>query len=276
MPHPIHRISRTLAKAIPPLERVLVNVAMWGGKPDEDVLTNLKSGPKMLVNLQEHMGLHVYVRGHHQPYVLQHFIEFLKPGMVMFDIGAHFGLFTLTAANIVGQTGHVHAFEPGETQLRYLNANVGHNSYEDRVSVNAVALGESPGEIGYEPGPERNLGASRVTTLAGGRIVPLITLDDYCREKGIDRLDAIKIDVEGFELSVLRGFSKTISRLVPKLIAYECDPESCQVHGFSTAEVHQFFLDHGYMIKTARGGAEVTQENMRDSRSRHDFIAHHV
>lgn len=275
MPHFVHQVSRACARALPPLEKFFVKVAELAGRPDEEVITDLRGGGRMKLNLREYFGLHIYIRGHHQPYVLDHFREFLKPGMTMFDIGAHFGLFTLTAANLVGPTGRIHAFEPGETQLNYLRANVALNQYEDRVRVNAVALGDTPGQIGYEPGPEENLGASHVSTKPGGRIVPVIRLDDYCASNGIERIDAVKMDVEGFELNVLRGFHRTLSKYPPKLIAYECDPESCAVHGLEAAKVHEFFLDLGYTITTARGGAPVTREDKQHSRTRHDFVARH-
>ena len=276
MPHIAHRAARFLVRSLPAPGGILTKIAgKIGGRPDEDVVASLKHGGEMLVNLKEYSGLHLYVRGHHQPYILRHFEEFLKPGMTMFDIGAHFGLFTINAGRLVGPAGHVHAFEPGPVQLKYLRANVEKNHFRERVTVNAVALGKAAGQIGYEPGPESNLGSSRVSTLRSATSVPLITLDGYCESKRIERIDAVKMDVEGFELSVLQGFEKTISRMPPLLVAYECDNESCAAHGFSAADVHGFFLDHGYTIEKARGPGTVTRENLHNYRRRHDFIARH-
>jgi hypothetical protein len=114
-----------------------------------------------------------------------------------------------------------------------------------------------------------------VTASSDGKTVPVIRLDDYCETHGIRTIDAVKMDVEGFELQVLRGFERMLTQSPPKLIAYECDPESCATHGLEAANVHEFFLAHNYRIETARGGSEVTRENKRHSRTRHDFIARH-
>lgn len=276
MPHTIHRIGRSIVQRIPflPESRVTNLLSRIRAVGDEDVETTLRNGCRMLVNLQEHVGFHIYIRGHYQPHVLKHLQRFLKPGMTMFDIGAHFGLFTLVAARIVRPTGRVHAFEPGPSQWRYLTYNIAANKFEDRVQANHVALGDHEGSIGYVPGEVGNIGASHVTEEgAGTATVPLITLDDYCRRNKVDRIDAIKIDVEGYELRVLQGFKETLSVLKPALIAYECVEKMCRRYGCTAADVHNVFLDLGYRVHKARVGSKVTRHTAHRANRQKDFVA---
>lgn len=274
MPHKIHQIARSLVHSVPflPESRITNLASKLSPAEDEDVETTLKDGPKMLVNMRELSGFHIYVRGHHQPYVLDYFRDFLQPGMVMMDIGAHFGLFTLVAGHKVGPSGKVHAFEPGATQWRFLTHNIQLNHYGDRVVANHVALGAEPGTIGYEPGGAGNLGASHVSETAS-LTVPLITLDDYCRDNAVTQLDAIKMDVEGYELRVLQGFERSLTELKPRLIAYECDEKSCREQGYASAEVHRFFDRLGYVIHKARGGGILPPSQFEGAHWQNDFIA---
>jgi FkbM family methyltransferase len=126
----------------------------------------------------------------------------LRPGMVLFDVGAHAGYFTLLAARRVGASGQVVAFEPEPHNVAMLRANVVLNKLGN-VSVEAAAVAGREGTRRFGHGAGSGTGA---LAEAGELEVRAVTLDAYC---GRSRLtpDAIKIDVEGGELEVLDGAS---------------------------------------------------------------------
>ena len=273
MPHVIHRIGRAIVRNVPMLleARVASLFKRLKRPEDEEIETVLRTGERMLISMQEHAGFHIYIRGQHQPYVLKHLHEHLRPGMAVFDVGAHFGLITLTAASTVGSSGSVHSFEPGKKQLRFLRHNIGLSSFSSFVHVNEVAVSDKPGMLGYVEG--KTLGGSRVTADFDGNGVTATTLDAYCEENGIEEVDLLKIDVEGHELQVLNGFLRAMdSTKPPRLVLYECDENTCQNHGYSAKDLHMFMLDRGYEIKKARGGT-ITTSNAGSTQWQNDFLA---
>ena len=275
MPSVVHRTARFLVRSAPFLpESFLTRLAKKMDEPgDEDVVADLRHGGKMLVNLREVSGFHIYVRGHHQPYVLRHVEEYLRPGMTFVDIGGHFGLFTVTGALKVRPTGHVHTFEPGDKQWKYLTHNVELNGIGGWVTLNKCALSDTPGHVGYVEGPSTNLGASYIDTAAQDGPIEKLTLDEYVERKGIKRVDALKIDVEGHELPVFRGFLKTLKSNPPGLVTYECNAKYCARGGYTPADVHGLFLDLGYTITRARDGARIDKASANEPTRHHDFVA---
>jgi FkbM family methyltransferase len=154
----------------------------------------------------------------------------LRPGMTVFDVGANYGQFTLWAAEQVGPSGSVHAFEPSSYSFGRLGTNVGRDPrLAARVALNRCAVADRPGVVrlhsyGAEHSAWNSLHAhamwdsmeARETRRpplrpTGGEDVPAVTLDQYCAEKGVARIDLLKIDVEGAELAVLDGAGRLIA-----------------------------------------------------------------
>jgi FkbM family methyltransferase len=157
---------------------------------------------------------------------------FLSGGAVCFDIGANYGLYTLTFAAGVGPHGQVFSFEPLPgphaflvRALRWLGV--------DNVTVSDRALGDHRGS-GEMSMPTRHgipvHGRSFITDEADGlgpnaefsseqRLpVALSTLDTAVRAAGLERVDLVKIDVEGYEPAVLRGAEWTLAHHRPTVL----------------------------------------------------------
>jgi FkbM family methyltransferase len=139
----------------------------------------------------------------------------IASGMAVLDVGAHVGLFTLTAALRVGPTGRVVAFEPSPQTLVSLRRHISLNGFDDRVEVVPAAVGDAEGEIPFFVHAETQSASIARASLAELRPgdgamaateirVPVVTLDGFCAQHGVGP-DRVKIDVEGAELRVLRG-----------------------------------------------------------------------
>ena len=124
-----------------------------------------------------------------------------KPGYVALDIGTNVGEVLLNFAKRVGPDGRAIGFEPNPETLAKCRHNLRLNGFSN-VEVHGFALGDTQGEVSIGRVDETNAGADRVVA-SGGVAVPLTTLDEFA--KSLERLDLIKIDVEGFDLKVLRG-----------------------------------------------------------------------
>jgi FkbM family methyltransferase len=151
----------------------------------------------------------------------QCFLDFLRPGMVAVDCGAHIGEYTLLFASSVGPTGQVHAFEPHAGLFEVLRENVQRNGLR-QVVINHAAIGRRSGTVQFHPAKDPTA-SSILPSNTPGVEVPLISLDDYARQRGLTGLDAIKIDVEGAERDVIEGAEWMLTKIRPRLIYIECD-----------------------------------------------------
>jgi FkbM family methyltransferase len=153
----------------------------------------------------------------------QVFTELLTPGAMVVDAGANFGHYALTAANIVGPRGLVFAFEPHAATFALLNRNAALQPYPNLLALQA-GLGAEQGELPIfaddgNPGGHSFLDWNRREGTGGSETVPVHRLDDILEQQAPGRpLSLLKIDVQGFEMDVLNGAEKTISRDKPSVL----------------------------------------------------------
>jgi FkbM family methyltransferase len=151
-----------------------------------------------------------------------HLLGRLSPGDIFVDVGANCGVFSLTASKIVGDGGRVVAIEPNPAMVERLRFNIEANAFGN-IAVVEAAVGESPGEATLHLF-ERQLGRSRLVRDSGGPsiTVPVRPLGEICAELGIARIDAMKIDIEGYEDRALLPFLRTAPKsLWPRAILME-------------------------------------------------------
>ena len=142
----------------------------------------------------------------------------LASDAVVVDVGAHIGVVTVLLAGLCPK-GHVHSFEPVAENHAHLTANVAANEL-DNVTVHQAALFDTDGEISVRYDAVYP-GGSHVG--GGGATVPAVRFDTWAARQGLDRLDLVKLDVEGVELAVLAGAAETLRRFRPILVV-ECNP----------------------------------------------------
>jgi FkbM family methyltransferase len=133
--------------------------------------------------------------------------KMVMPGNCVLDIGANTGFFTGLFSKLTGKTGSVHAFEPHPQNFRHLSSNMRRRK---NVIVNQSAIGSSTGTVRMYVSPELNVDHHTYSAPDENRAyiqVPCTTVDEYCKDK---KVDFIKIDIQGFELSALEGMKQTI------------------------------------------------------------------
>lgn len=172
------------------------------------------------------------------------FAQVLKPGAVVIEVGANLGSHTVPLARMAGPEGAVFAVEMQPFLAQLLAANVALNGLGNVAVVNA-GVAEEEGVLKVPPiryGAEFNFGGISVDFLrgveAGSRwqTVPLTPLDALV---GTDRLDLLKLDVEGFEAAALRGAEGLISRHRPVIYLENDHPEA-------TPALLEILHGHGY------------------------------
>ena len=148
-----------------------------------------------------------------------------RPGDVAIDIGGNLGEWMAPLA-AAGSEGRVYAFEPVPVLADALAKTARLNGHGATVEIVRVAVADATGEARFNmtmaAGGD---GALSGLSSGGGETVPTITLDDFMAERGLDRLDLIKIDVEGAERRVLEGARRTLETCKPRLV-FESGHES--------------------------------------------------
>jgi FkbM family methyltransferase len=160
----------------------------------------------------------------------------LRRRRVFFDVGANVGYHTFLAASLLEaeRGGAVHAFEPWSAVFDDLAASARLNRF-NCLDLNQVALSDRDGmQQLFSPGPAEWTTASLVPDLARQPCerVPVMRFDSYCRRRGVERVDLIKIDVEGAELHVLRGMGGLLANWQPDIILEVLEPFAAEIDGF--------------------------------------------
>lgn len=170
------------------------------------------------------------------------FIEkFLKEGMTVLDIGAHHGFYTLIASKKVGKSGKVIAFEPSPRELSRLQLHVKINSCNN-VKVEPYALSNSEEEVDFYIVEGRDTGCNclcppKVSETTKRITVHTTTLDNYLVKEKLEKIDFIKVDVEGAELSIFKGGTSLLQKLPRPVILCEVADDRTKVWGYSSSEV---------------------------------------
>jgi FkbM family methyltransferase len=158
-------------------------------------------------------GVHGYWLGSYEYEKRRTFEEAVKPGSVVFDIGAHVGFYTLLASELVGNRGKIIACEPLPRNLAFLRSHLKINAVNNTDIIEA-AVSDANGATGFQDGPDSSTG--RISFL-GAREVPTVSLDALLEDGKIPRPDFLKIDVEGAEMLVLRGGRRILEEGSPTL-----------------------------------------------------------
>jgi FkbM family methyltransferase len=152
----------------------------------------------------------------------------LRPGDTFVDVGANFGLFTTVAAKKVGASGRVVAIEPHPVLIRRLKFNIAANGF-DQVTVVETAVGDQAGEATFyanmasfaESSLKLEAGEAKKHQQQATR-VPVTTLLQIVEDAKLTRIDALKIDIEGFEDRALVPFFDTAPKaLWPRRVLIE-------------------------------------------------------
>ena len=177
----------------------------------------------------------------------------LKPGDIFIDAGANVGYLTAVGASLVGKEGQVHSFEPLPQIFPFLerlkSLNPGFN-----IFLNNCALGDKDGiaRIGFF-GYQHSGGSSMVIEAVKANSIEkviearVMRLDEYIKERKLDGIALIKIDVEGYEFRVLKGlsgyFASTSKR--PPIIC-ETSPTAYSFIGLNVEGLIDYMRSFGY------------------------------
>jgi FkbM family methyltransferase len=194
-----------------------------------------------------------YIAGCFEPNEFALLDRLLEPGMTFVDAGANEGLYAVFAAKRVGRSGVVWAFEPSTRELERLQHNLDLNNLTARVFP--IALADAPGQADLVIGESEHTGHNTLgafayaIALASKERVELRRLDDFIAETPPQRIDVIKVDVEGAEFRLFTGAKTTLQRYRPVLL-FELSEESLRQQGSGREAVLGLLISQGYRVFT--------------------------
>jgi len=198
-------------------------------------LAEVEGGARVRLRYREALGLSVLAFGDFEGAEINALCEYACPGSTAIDVGANVGIVAVPLALAVGGEGRVIAFEPDAANAARLRENIRLNALT-QVVVHEVALGEADGEIVLHLGSDPAFHSS-VEVHARWRTdelsrVPCRTLDAVWQAEGRPQVSVVKIDVEGAELSVLKGARDLLASARPVVLLEAHDENRQEVVTF--------------------------------------------
>jgi FkbM family methyltransferase len=238
----LHKISEALRRYYPV-------------KRGSTMIHNFDTDLKMHVNRASYVSNVIYWRGHHSASVAKVLKQHLRSHMTFVDVGANLGELTLLAAKRL-VNGRVLAFEPDPQVFLQLSRNISINHLSGVEAFN-FGLFDKTGSLPLYRKRDINFGTINEgvpSLFSTGNDpqevkVPLRRFDDVARESGLERLDVMKIDVEGAEMMVLRGAECFIKRYRPILII-ELSEANFQRAGYTTGDLIDYLGSLEYDVQT--------------------------
>lgn len=190
----------------------------------------------------------------------------LQPGMTVLDIGANVGYYTALATRAVGPSGRVIALEPDPQSYEYLEQTIAANEvgnvnafqyaaadHEAKMPLHISKDNRGDNRL-YEPDPKW----PKITVTAR-------PADDVLKESGIDSVDFIKIDVQGFEASVIDGLQNTLAQSKKLTLLAEFWPKGLSDAGSDPKEFLERLRDHGLQLHELTPKGELVELNDFDN-----------
>ncbi|MDR2724084.1 MAG: FkbM family methyltransferase [Holosporaceae bacterium] len=168
----------------------------------------------------------LFVRGIYDPNLVVMVNAFLPRGGILLDVGANMGYISLWASKVVGAEGCIYAIEPSSRDYTRLVDNININGLNKIIFSYQLALSEKSGQrrllIAAEERSALNTVGSEIVSkgveIIGDEVVNTLTLDEFIEKEKIQRMDVLKLDIEGSEVKALRGAKDTLKKHHPAII----------------------------------------------------------
>jgi FkbM family methyltransferase len=196
-----------------------------------------------------------YWLGTYEPELQAALRELVRPGAVVYDVGANIGYVSLLLAKAAGETGHVYAFEALPENAKRWRKNVELNGMNSRLSLFAGAVTQTAGPVRFQVHSSGGMGkaagsAGRDDKYQSEVTVDGISLDEFVYGQGNPPPQAVKMDIEGGEVLALPGMRRVLAEARPLMLL--------ELHGSESSRVAwETLTAAGYEIRWMRRGYPV-------------------
>jgi FkbM family methyltransferase len=205
-----------------------------------------RRGLSWSLNPADHAHAGLFWMGHKYQWEMHHLRRLLSPGCVVLDIGANYGYCAITLAAALNKQCHFLAIEPEPENFARLKQHVEWNGLQNVIACHELAVSDALGKAAMEKS-SGNSGHAHIVAEAADRNVSVTTLDAFVEAQKLERLDAVLLDVEGYEDRALRGAAKTLDRFRPLIIVELWQP-AMQQQNSSVEAAAKVLDDCGYRL----------------------------
>jgi FkbM family methyltransferase len=227
-----------------------LNSALYSIGVMKPVVVKTVAGITMEADSRDLVSQTILVKGLWEPKLTGIIMKSLPTGGVFIDVGAHIGYYSLLASRRVGAAGRVVAVEPNPETLQRLRRNLALND-SGNITVEEMACTDRETTLQFFPAGIENSGESSLSR-QNAKAARAVTvrgrpLDEIVRSLALDRVDLIKIDVEGAEMQVLTGMREILARQRPKIVI-ELKPDLLANMGASLEAAKAVFASNNYTL----------------------------
>ena len=201
-----------------------------------------------------------YWLGTYEPELQAAIHELIRPGAIVYDVGANIGYVSLLLAKAAGETGHVYAFEALPENAERWRTNIELNGWDSRLSLFAGAVTQAPGPVRFLVHTSGGMGkvagsAGRDDHYHSEVPVPGISLDEFVYGQGNPPPQAVKMDIEGGEVLALPGMCRVLAEAHPLMLMELHGPESSRVtwEKLTAAGYEICWMRHGFPVVPSLG-----------------------
>ena len=210
----------------------------------------------------------------------------VSPGMTVFDVGANIGKYSILFGELEGSAGKVYAFEPTSSTYAKLKQQIANSWLINVVPIRKAVYSQNQqiefNEFAEEYASWNSIGKPQMVNpknfreyvpIVGKEIVEAITLDTYCQANGIDRIDYLKIDVEGAESDALRGATKLLKKQAIRYIQFEISRKMLEGLNRTAKETFEILEQNGYACYQIKANGEIGEQVFDSNAFYENYIA---
>ncbi|HSN66179.1 MAG TPA: FkbM family methyltransferase [Fusibacter sp.] len=243
-----HKILKQVRPAS--FQNILINLLCGSAEKRRISILNEETGLEYWIDPFSNLGQSLLAKKTYEPETQKIIENSLKAGNICIDVGANEGYFTCLMAKIVGDKGTVFAIEPQLRLLPLIFRNLNENLLFNAVICN-FCLSDKPAEkLSINLWPEINTGASSVARRyrwsSRSQEIHAFNLDFFLEKRNIEKVDFVKIDVEGYEHEVICGMRDSLETGKIKILAVDYHKNILGNRGLNSLDIHEIIQEHGY------------------------------
>lgn len=214
-----------------------------------DIKYTTQYGIKLWLDLKKDVDLFLFL-GDFESSNIQIFSTLINEKDTVIDVGANIGIYSILASKKVGELGRIYSFEPSTWARERLEKNIKLNNSKN-INISSKGVSNKSGKIDFyicEDDAYNSIGEVPMRPVIKKEVIDVISLDDFCKEYKIEKVDILKVDTEGADYLVMQGAMTILNSVNSPVIFCEVNKNIKKGFNFTIDEYLAFFRNNGYSI----------------------------